>query len=125
MKSQMKLLSLLPLLLMAVSATPARSQTAEQPRPDLQCRQGPVKKTYGGSSWLVYSCDDNRSIVIVSASGNAAMPFYFTFAYSGQGYRLTGEGAGTNESAAAFDELKTVSGEDIVDLIAQTRQNPK
>jgi len=63
----------LPLLL----AVPASGETS--PAPQLNCNIGPVAKTYGRTQWLVYSCDDDRSVVIVSASGNPATPAYFMF----------------------------------------------
>jgi len=114
-------------------AMPAHSQTgvpvkavptAVEPKAGLQCKQGPIKKTYGTTDWLVYSCDDNRSVLIVAAPGSPAAPFYFMFAFTDEtGYRLSGEGTGnTPASDAALDQLKTLSGEDIADLIGQTRQ---
>ena len=44
-----------------------------------ECNIGPVTKTYGQAQWLVYSCNDDKTLVIVSAPGNPATPFYFTF----------------------------------------------
>lgn len=43
----------------------------------LNCDIGPGTKTFGKSSWLVYSCTDNKSLVMVSAPGSPAVPFYF------------------------------------------------
>src|SRR5262249_34898327 len=53
----------------------------------LQCDIGPIAKTYGKTQWLVYSCNDNRTVIIVSAPGNPAMPFYFAFYPQAEGYR--------------------------------------
>ncbi len=91
--------------------------------PPLKCDIGPVIKKFGATQWLVYSCDDRRTVVIVSAPGNPAMPFYFTFHPGEKGYRLMGEGTGGKDAtAAAFDELKALSEPDITALIEQTEQ---
>jgi len=95
-------------------------------RPSLNCDIGPVNKTYGGTQWLVYSCDDNRTLVIVSAPGSPAMFYVFTFYAREKGYQLSGEGNGSKEAtAAAFDELKVLSERDIKALIGQTKNVPK
>ncbi len=61
-------------------------------------------------------------MVIVSAPGNAAMPFYFTFYPHENGYRLYGEGTGRKDATeAAFEELKALSEQEIAALIQQTK----
>jgi hypothetical protein len=88
----------------------------------LKCDTGPVAKTYGDTPWLVYSCDDNRTVVIVSAPGSPATPFYFTFHPQGNGYRLSGEGTGRKDvTDAAFGELQALSAQDIAALIERTK----
>jgi hypothetical protein len=96
-------------------------ESAPQPQP-LKCNIGPVARTYGMTPWLVYSCDDDRSVVIISAPGNPAMPFYFMFSPSGDGYKLYGEGTGRKEAtAAAFAELEDYTQQDIAALIKLTK----
>ncbi|WP_223669077.1 hypothetical protein [Kangiella shandongensis] len=86
------------------------------------CYTGPVKKVYGDANWLVYSCSDNKSLVVVSDTGNPAMPFYFSFQKIDGAYRLTGEGSGDKSTTkAAFNELKSLSGDDIQKLLAETK----
>lgn len=90
----------------------------------LKCNTGPVNKIYGKTNWLVYSCNDNATAVIVTDAGNPAMPFVFTLFKKDGGYQLTGEGAGSKEFAdAAYNELKELSESDIKSLIAETRQS--
>jgi hypothetical protein len=87
------------------------------------CTIGPVTKTYGQSQWLVYSCNDDKTLVIVSAPGNPATPFYFTFLPTDAGHRLFGEGTGKKEAtAAAFEQLKSLSEEDIANVIKETKE---
>ena len=86
----------------------------ENPTP-LKCDLGPDKRSIGGHAWIVYACDDGASIVIVSAEGNPASPFVFSFIKDLLGeQRLKGEGNGDKiASKAAYDELKTWVREDI------------
>ena len=101
--------------------TTSLSATGEEPKL-LKCDIGPVTKTYGKTQWLVYSCSDERTVVIVSAPGNPATPFYFAFYPQANGYHLSGEGTGRKDATdAAFEELKVLSGQDIAALIEQTK----
>ena len=103
-------------------ATTAIAAGPDATSPPLKCEVGPVEKTFGNSRWLVYSCDDNRSIVLVSAPGSLAMPFVFAFTAKGNRYQLSGEGTGRKEATeAAFNELKVLSEQEIASLIAQTK----
>ena len=88
-----------------------------------ECNIGPVTKTYGQAQWLVYSCNDDKTLVIVSAPGNPATPFYFTFLATDAGHRLFGEGTGKKEAtAAAFEQLKSLSEDDIANVIKETKE---
>jgi hypothetical protein len=114
--------SLISTVFLATVFTSAISEEAASKPQPLKCDVGPIDKTYGKTQWLVYSCDDKRSFVIVSAPGNPAMPIYFIFYPHENGCRLEGEGTGRKDSTkAAFDELKALSGTDIAILIEQTR----
>ena len=88
-----------------------------------KCTIGPVTKTYGQTQWLVYSCNDDKTLVIVSAPGNPATPFYFTLLPTDAGHRLFGEGTGKKEAtAAAFEQLKSLSEDDIANVINETKE---
>jgi hypothetical protein len=88
----------------------------------MKCETGPVAKTYGSTQWLVYSCDDAKSLAVVSAPDNPAMPFYFMFSPAGTGHQLSGEGTGDrNSTASVFTELKQLSENDILALINETK----
>lgn len=87
----------------------------------LICSVGPIEKTYGKTKWLIYSCDDRRSVVMVSAPGSPANPFVFRFLARGNAYVLQSQGTGNREhTAAAFAELKEMSGQDIATLVKLT-----
>lgn len=91
------------LLLLAVLSTPALASAGDGP---LDCSIGPLEKDFGGTPWTVYGCSDGRSVVVVSAAGNPAGPFYFMLYPEGDTYRLVGEGTGDKRaSQAAYDEL--------------------
>jgi hypothetical protein len=86
---------------------------------NLKCIVGPVKKAYGNTPWLVYSCDDGQSVVIVTAPGSSAAPFYFIFS----GGHLRGEGTGNKAATdAAYNDIKRLTDADIQGLVAQTKQ---
>jgi hypothetical protein len=86
-----------------------------------QCDIGPITKVFGSVPWLLYSCDDGKSLVVVSAPGSAAAPFYFMFSPEGRGYHLRGEGSGSKAlTDAALKELQVLSDKDIAGLVGQT-----
>jgi hypothetical protein len=95
------------------------SSAAEKaPTPsNLSCTAGPLQKTFGKTDWLVYACDDGHSIVIVTAEGSPAAPFYFFFVWGADGFELRGEGTGNKaKTDATFEELKKLSEADIGSL---------
>lgn len=96
------------LLLATLVWCAAGAATAQQVQ--LTCNVGPVHRTFGGASWIVYGCDDGKSLVVASDAGNPASPFYFVLAWSDAGYGVSGEGNGNREaSAAAFAELRALT----------------
>lgn len=99
----------------------AHSDNGTAPAP-LTCSVGPVEQTYGNTKWLVYSCDDGQSVVIVSAPGSPANPFVFRFMARPDGYVLQSKGTGERQyTAAAFGELKQLSARDVAALVTMTR----
>jgi hypothetical protein len=104
---------LVAVLAAALAALPVFAQQAE-----LQCMAGPVKKTYGNTPWLVYGCNDGQSIMIVTAPGSPAAPFYFIFS----GGHLRGEGTGNKAATdAAYNDLQRLTDQDIKTLVLQTK----
>ena len=94
--------------------------------PPLNCDVGPVTKVFGSVPWLVYSCNDATSVVLVSAPGSPAMPFYFIFSLEGSAYRLRGEGTGTKAATdAALKDLQALSASDILALRHETLAGKK
>ncbi|MET3116453.1 hypothetical protein AAKU64_000659 [Undibacterium sp. GrIS 1.8] len=88
--------------------------------PNINCKIGPVTKTFGGSSWLVFGCSDKRSVVVVTASGSIAAPFYFMFAFGTSGYKLYGEGTGNKAATdAAYKDLIELSASQIDGLFSE------
>jgi hypothetical protein len=76
----------------------------------LQCDIGPITKTFGSVPWLVDGCHDGGSVVLVSAPGSPAAPFYFIFSYESGGYNLRGEGTGAKSATdAALKELQALA----------------
>ncbi|MFZ7095393.1 hypothetical protein ACOPJQ_09120 [Luteimonas dalianensis] len=108
----------IPLLLTLASSGSAT--VAE--RPQLDCHTGPVTKTYGETDWLVYSCSDNRSIVVVAKPDNPAFEFYFILVPGTDDVELYGEGVGDKAATEpAFQELELLSPKDVAAVVAETK----
>ena len=102
-------------------ASTANGQSVTQQSP-LKCEVGPVSKRLGGSDWMVYSCDDQHSMVVISADGNPAMPFYFVLTLKAGTYELHGEGNGDKRASdAAGDELSHLTPAELSRLLAATK----
>jgi|SRR6266853_427139 hypothetical protein len=96
--------------LLTIAAMPLVA-TAAAP---LQCDVGPVTKVFGAVPWLVYSCEDATSLLLISAPGSPASPFYFILSLEGGSYRLRGDGTGSKTATdATLKDLEALSASDI------------
>ncbi|MBV8167528.1 MAG: hypothetical protein JO021_12090 [Alphaproteobacteria bacterium] len=113
---------MLPLLLAALLAVSVDVAAQGPSEPRITCDRGPFgTKTYGGTTWDLYGCSDNRSIAIVTAQGNPGAPFYFLFAEKSGQYQLSGEGTGRPEvTRQAYDALRRLLQQEIQDLVKET-----
>ena len=111
---------LIPALLLESAETKAQGPSEQR----ITCDRGPfATKTYGGTAWDIYGCNDNRSVAIVTAPGNPALPFYFLFAERNGGYLLRGEGTGKPEiTRKAYADLVQLSQKDIQALVKATQK---
>jgi hypothetical protein len=94
----------------------------------MDCSTGPVTKRFGGTSWLVRSCDD-EALVILADPENPAFPFYF-FVYPSETekgrFMIDGEGTGNKQaSEAALAEIRLLPATALAALIAETKQQKK
>ena len=97
------------LLLLALSP-PAQAQQ----KPQVKCDIGPVGKRFGGEQWLVYACDDDHTVVVISGPATPAAPYYFVFSPTGAGYKLIGDGSGAKApAAAAMRDLQLLNSQQI------------
>ena len=106
---------------LAVSAD-AVAQGPSQPK--LVCDRGPVAtKSYGGTQWQLYGCNDNRSVAIVTAPGSPAIPFYFLLAWVNGVYTVSGEGTGRRDlTAKAYNDLVKLTPPQINALVKETQK---
>src|ERR1700733_1568482 len=80
----------------------------------LSCDVGPATMTFGGAPWLIYSCNDPSTVIVVSAPGSPAAPFYFSLSFENGSYRIRGEGTGAKSvTDAALRQLQSLSTSDI------------
>jgi len=112
---------MLPLLLASSVLLP--QVRAEAPS-KMKCSIGPMAKQFGKTAWLVYDCEDGKSVRIVSAPTNKAVRFHFTFIADDDGYALHGEGQGDKRvTDAAYQELNSLSEADIAALVSEVRKS--
>ena len=110
------------LITLALAGIPCGGALASPNSGALSCTLGPATKTFGGSNWLVYGCNDGHSVVIVTAPGNPASPFVFIFTSGSKGMELHGEGTGNKKlTDAAFKQLKALTPADVATLFQQAR----
>src|SRR5437762_2570832 len=110
--------ALLPVLVLA--APEAGAQGPSQPK--LVCERGPVAtKTFGGTQWQIYGCNDKRSVAIVTAPGSPAIPFYFLLAWVNGVYTVSGEGTGRRDlTSKAYNDIIKLSRPQIDALVSET-----
>ena len=106
-------------LVLSVASTISQAQTGTSSAGGpMDCKVGPIEKTYGGSNWLVYGCSDGKSVVIVAPPNSPASPFYFSLTPD----RLFGEGTGnTNATDAAYAEIHALTSDDLAELVRETQ----
>lgn len=111
-------------LLGACLCVSAQAQgTAQVP---LDCSAGPLTKSFGAVPWLVYGCSDNKSVVVVSASGSPAAPFYFMLFQKEGRYVVVGEGTGQKAvTDRAHAELVRLTDPEVKALLAAAKQAAK
>ncbi len=86
----------------------------------MKCNIGPVPKQFGKSAWLVYGCEDSKSVRIVSAPSNKAVRFHFSFIADEDGYSLHGEGQGDKRvTDAAYQELNAMNESAVAALVSE------
>ena len=92
----------------------------------MDCRVGPVIKTFGGSKWVVNSCSDGRTVVLMATNDSPAFPCFIKMEPATQGYNINGRGKGDKQATnAAMDELAALSVADIEGMIDETKQRQK
>lgn len=114
----------LSLLLVAITVClplPAGAQTEP-----MDCTVGPVIKTFGGSKWVVNSCSDGRTVILMATNDSPAFPCFIKIAPSTEGYSVNGRSKGDRQATkAAMGELGALSVADIDAMIAETKQLQK
>jgi hypothetical protein len=112
------------LLLAAALWGNVQAQGTEQA--SLDCSFGPLTKSFGAVPWLVYGSSDNKSVVIMSAAGSPAAPFYFMLFQKEGKYVVVGEGTGNKAvTDLAHGDLVRLSDSEIQALLASAKQAPR
>jgi hypothetical protein len=86
---------------------------------DTICDTGPITRIYGNESWLVYGCRDGQSVLFVSTPSGGTNQVFFALVRCNGAYKLHSESAETEARfAAAYEQMKSLTPEDIAELIA-------
>ena len=112
------------LITLAFSMTIASSHAlpAAPSKQPLNCDVGPLEKTIAGSTWLLYSCGDGSTLILITPAGSKSFPFVFSLYRTETGYRLSGEGTGPKVATDPVAEvLSALSPQNIAILIDQTK----
>lgn len=97
-------------------------QAESKPAP-MKCDIGPIERDFGGTHWIVYSCEDGKSVVAVSAANSPAAPFVFIIHPHGDHYLVSGEGNGDKvASDRAGDALRAMGDAGIRELVVETQK---
>jgi hypothetical protein len=89
---------------------------------ELTCEIGPVDRSYGGSDFSLYSCDDGKSLVAVAKPGSKAYPFFFIVSPDRGQVKLYGEGDGDEDAThAAFADLNEVTPAEVAAIVKATK----
>ncbi len=110
-------------LMLATAAIATTSNVSAQEKPaSMHCDIGPVRKTYGGSEWGIYSCPDNTTVIFYSVAGTPAAEFFFMLYRDEEGMHLYGEGNGDKHATdIAYEELSKLDVQDVQALIDATK----
>ena len=117
----MKLHHFLMAATIALSA-PAMAQDAPEPV-RLICETGPLYRFFGGHSWIVYSCNDQASMIVMAPPETPAGNSYLVLKADVAGYEIFAEADGEREiTDAAREELAEMSMGQLARLLADTRE---
>ena len=88
----------------------------------MDCSLGPAERRFDGVQWLVFGCDDGRSIVFVTGPQSPAdLQFVFIVSADGDGYKVYGEGNGDRAlTRPAYDAIIAMSANEYAALHAET-----
>jgi hypothetical protein len=92
----------------------------------LDCSAGPLTRSFGAVPRLVYGCSDNQTVVVMSAPGSPAAPFYFMLFRKEGKYVVVGEGTGQKTvTDRAHAELVRLAEPEIQALLVSAKQAAK
>jgi hypothetical protein len=104
-----------------IGLTLLMSEPATADEPDLTCEMGPITKTFGQTQWKVYSCNEERHLMLVPAPGNPAGEVIFMLFWENGRWQVLDMGSHTRAADAAHSEIQLLSEADIMGLIAETK----
>ncbi len=114
---------LLMIAIIGCSPTVETNETSIEEKPQLVCETGPSKEIFGETDWLVYGCNEQEFLVVVSAPDNPATPFIFFLKRDASDIQISGEGTGNKEATrAALAELRSLTRADFKKLATRAQK---
>ncbi|HVI57741.1 MAG TPA: hypothetical protein VM619_02555 [Luteimonas sp.] len=108
-------------LVLALLLAPLSAAAAE-PEAPLACQSGPVQREFGQTTWNIYACADDKSIVVVPLTAINGEFGYFFVTPNGQEVVVAGEGWGQDVSfQPVFQQLKQFTVAELAVLSASAR----
>jgi hypothetical protein len=88
---------------------------------DLKCETGPIIKTFGGTPWKVFGCNDDRHLQFVAVPNSPAGQVLFMLFFENNSWQVLEMGIMTRASGQAEGEIRSLSEPEITALIEATK----
>jgi hypothetical protein len=121
-------MSIALLSLVTLGGLQAAAEEPDEAKSLNKCDIGPAMKTFGQNKWLVYSCDDDTTLLVLAAPDNPVKPFMFVLepdSNGGYGVFFDDSSGKNDATASALAQLKALSQQDIANLIKETKTPAK
>lgn len=123
-KTMVRSMLLIHALALVLSFPSVFFATAKPPTGTIVCAQSDVIKTFGGTRWRVFVCD-NGSVSLNAMPGNPAFPTTLKLSPVNETYVLSGTTRGDPATVeAAVKDIQALTAADIKGIILETRARP-
>lgn len=109
-------------LLLTLALASMSAAAAEPTQAALACEAGPLQRDFGASTWNIYGCSDQKSVVVVPLTAIDGEFGYFFVTPDGKGVTVAGEGWGKDMTfQPVFQQLKQVTAAELAAIVTDTQ----